>query len=139
MKTSAPLPPVQPYYILHRATGSERTSDAHQRGVQPVQDLQRGVGDPFKLALVSAPGFGYELIKQAINNSPVKSDILELGYVRRRINAISHGGAETWSTRHTTKVSASPPVEAMACGCPVISSNAASLPEILDDAALFFS
>jgi glycosyltransferase involved in cell wall biosynthesis len=31
-----------------------------------------------------------------------------------------------------------PPLEAMAMGCPVISSNAASLPEICGDAALYF-
>lgn len=32
-----------------------------------------------------------------------------------------------------------PPVEAMACGCPVISSDAAALPEICGSAALYFS
>lgn len=31
-----------------------------------------------------------------------------------------------------------PPLEAQACGCPVISSNAASLPEILGDSAYYF-
>ena len=31
-----------------------------------------------------------------------------------------------------------PPLEAMACGCPVASSNAASLPEICGDAARYF-
>ena len=31
-----------------------------------------------------------------------------------------------------------PPVEAMACGIPVISSNAGSLPEVVGDAGLFF-
>jgi glycosyltransferase involved in cell wall biosynthesis len=31
-----------------------------------------------------------------------------------------------------------PPVEAMACGCPVAASNAASLPEVLGDAAVLF-
>lgn len=31
-----------------------------------------------------------------------------------------------------------PPLEAMACGCPVASSNAASLPEVLGDACLYF-
>jgi glycosyltransferase involved in cell wall biosynthesis len=29
-----------------------------------------------------------------------------------------------------------PPLEAMACGCPVVCSNAASLPEVVGDAAL---
>ncbi len=32
-----------------------------------------------------------------------------------------------------------PPVEAMACGCPVISSDAASLPEVCDDAVLYIN
>lgn len=32
-----------------------------------------------------------------------------------------------------------PPLEAMICGCPVISSNAASLPEICNDAVLYFN
>lgn len=31
-----------------------------------------------------------------------------------------------------------PPLEAQACGCPVISSNAASLPEVLGDSAYYF-
>jgi glycosyltransferase involved in cell wall biosynthesis len=31
-----------------------------------------------------------------------------------------------------------PPLEAMACGCPVASSSAGSLPEVLGDAAVFF-
>ena len=32
-----------------------------------------------------------------------------------------------------------PPLEAMACGCPVISSNTSSMPEILGDACLYFN
>lgn len=31
-----------------------------------------------------------------------------------------------------------PPLEAQACGCPVISSNAASMPEVLQDSTLYF-
>jgi len=31
-----------------------------------------------------------------------------------------------------------PPLEAMSCGCPVLASNAASIPEICGDAALYF-
>lgn len=32
-----------------------------------------------------------------------------------------------------------PPIEAMACGCPVVSSSTASLPEVLSDSAIYFN
>jgi glycosyltransferase involved in cell wall biosynthesis len=32
-----------------------------------------------------------------------------------------------------------PPLEAQACGCPVIASNAASMPEVLEDSVLYFN
>ena len=32
-----------------------------------------------------------------------------------------------------------PPLEAMSCGCPVITSNVSSLPEVCGDAALYFN
>ena len=100
---------------------------------------RRGVGDPYKLALIGAPGFGYEEIRRAIQDSPVKSDILELGYVPELDKPYLLAAAEALIHPSHYEGFGIPPVEAMACGCPVISSNAASLPEILGDAALYFS
>ncbi|MFA4954220.1 MAG: glycosyltransferase family 1 protein [Patescibacteria group bacterium] len=100
---------------------------------------RRGVGDPFRLALVGAHGFGYEEIKRAIEDSAFKSDILELGYIPEADKPYLLAGAHALIHPSFYEGFGIPPVEAMACGCPVLASNAASLPEILDNAAEFFS
>lgn len=101
---------------------------------------RRGIGDPHKLALVGIPGFGYEDIKNAIANSTVKSDILELGYVPEADLPALLNSAEALVHPSWYEGFGIPPVLAMACGCPVISSNSSSLPEIIGpDSALYFS
>ncbi len=101
--------------------------------------VRRGMGDPMHLVLVGIPGFGYDDIKRAINASTVKSDILELGYVPEGDMPYLMNGAEALIHPSLYEGFGLPPVQAMASGCPVISSNAASLPEVIGDAGLFFS
>lgn len=100
---------------------------------------RRGVGDPHKLVLVGLPGYGYDEIKRAIADSSFKSDILELGYVPETDKPALLTAAQALIHPSFYEGFGIPPVEAMACGCPVISSNAASLPEVLGDAAVYFS
>lgn len=100
---------------------------------------RRGVGDPYKLALVGVPGFGYEEIRRAIADSPFKSDILELGYVPETDKPYLLSAAQSLIHPSFYEGFGIPPVEAMACGCPVISSNVTSLPEVLGNAAVYFS
>jgi glycosyltransferase involved in cell wall biosynthesis len=100
---------------------------------------RRGLGDPYKLVLIGAPGFGVDAIRQAIENSTVKSDIMELGYVPESDIPFILNAADALVHPSWYEGFGIPPVQAMACGCPVLSSNAASMPEVCGDAALFFS
>jgi glycosyltransferase involved in cell wall biosynthesis len=101
---------------------------------------RRGVGDPTKLVLAGNPGFGFEDVKRAIDASSVRGDIVQLGYVPESdmpylLNAATALIHPSWYEGFGI-----PPVMAMACGCPVLSSNAASLPEIIGkENALYFS
>lgn len=100
---------------------------------------RRGVGDPHTLVLAGVPGFGYDEIKRAIHDSTVRSDIVELGYVPELDLPPLLNAAEALIHPSWYEGFGIPPVMAMASGCPVLSSNAASLPEILGhDTALFF-
>ncbi|MBU2508768.1 glycosyltransferase family 4 protein [Patescibacteria group bacterium] len=100
---------------------------------------QHGVGDPHKLVLVGAPGFGYEEIKRAIKSSKYQSDIFELGYVSELDLPALLNAADALIHPSWYEGFGIPPLMAMACGCAVISSNATSLPEVIGpDAGLYF-
>ncbi len=98
-----------------------------------------GVGSPYHLALVGPRGFGYAAIADEIARSPYRSEIHETGYVPEADLPYLLNAADALIHPSWVEGFGIPPVEAMACGCPVIASNVASLPEILGDAALFFS
>ena len=101
---------------------------------------RRGIGDPHKLVLIGIPGFGYDDVKRVIATSAVKSDIVELGYVSESDKPILLSAASALIHPSKYEGFGIPLVEAMACGCPVISSNAASLPEVAGEGnALLFS
>lgn len=100
---------------------------------------QRGVGDPHRLVLIGVPGYGYEDIKHAIETSSARQSIVELGYVPELdlpwiLNAATALIHPSWYEGFGI-----PPLLAMASGCPVISSSAASLPEVIGDGGLLFS
>jgi glycosyltransferase involved in cell wall biosynthesis len=97
-----------------------------------------GVGSPYALVLVGTPGSGYEEIKREISRSAFKSDIVETGYIPEGDMPYLLHAAEALVHPSWYEGFGIPPVQAMACGCPVISSNAASLPEILGEAARYF-
>lgn len=60
-----------------------------------------------------------------------------LGYVPDEDLAALYGGAEAFVFPSMYEGFGIPLLEAMACGCPVVSSSAASLPEVAGDAALY--
>jgi glycosyltransferase involved in cell wall biosynthesis len=101
---------------------------------------RRGIGDPHQLVLVGIPGFGYDAIKRAIAASTAKSDIIELGYVPETDKPLLLNAASALIHPSKYEGFGIPVLEAMACACPVLSSNAASLPEVAGEGnALFFS
>ena len=59
-----------------------------------------------------------------------------LGWVHEQDQVLLYASAEAFLFPSLYEGFGLPPLEAMACGTPVISSNAASLPEIVGDAAL---
>lgn len=98
----------------------------------------RGIGDPMHLVLAGAPGHQYGEIKKAIDASPFKHQIIELGYVKEEDKPYLMNGATALAHVSWYEGFGIPPVEAMACGCPVIAANNSSLPEVLGEGNALF-
>lgn len=67
----------------------------------------------------------------------VESRVCFLGYVPDEDLASLYSGAVAFVYPSLYEGFGIPPLEAMACGCPVIASNVASIPEVCGDAALY--
>lgn len=73
-------------------------------------------------------------MKEAIGSNP---DIIFTGYIQDRELFDLYRGAELFIYPSLYEGFGMPPLEAMACGCPVIVSRVSSLPEICGDAAFY--
>ena len=74
----------------------------------------------------------------AKTNSIESPNILHLGYVTNEQLRALYENATAFVFPSLYEGFGLPPLEAMACGCPVLCSNRASLPEVCGDAALYF-
>ncbi len=90
-----------------------------------------------QLVLVGKPGVGYQKVKIAIEKSAYRSDIVELGYVASGDLPVLLKNAEAFVFPSLYEGFGIPVLEAMAVGCPVITSDQSALSEVAGDAALF--
>jgi len=91
------------------------------------------------LVLAGLPGQGFEFIQQAIVESGCADEIHVTGYISQKDKIALLSGAFCYIQPSLYEGFGLPPLEAMACGAPVIASNAASLPEVCgQDNAMFF-
>lgn len=79
----------------------------------------------------------YPRLKRKIENLSLKDQVIFLGYVSGEDLPQLYSEAETLIFPSLYEGFGLPPLEAMACGCPVVVSNAASLPEVCGDVGLY--
>ncbi len=74
----------------------------------------------------------------ALENSPARDGVLVTGYIQDGDLPALYSGATAMVFPSLYEGFGLPPLEAMACGAPVLCSNVSSLPEVVEDAALTF-
>ncbi|MCX7930763.1 MAG: glycosyltransferase family 4 protein [Chlorobi bacterium] len=96
---------------------------------------RRGIAE--QLVLVGGWGFGSEEIRAALQRSPVKSDIICLGFVSDEHLPQLYSRARALLFPSWYEGFGLPALEAMQFGCPVIASNCGALPETCGTAAVY--
>jgi len=89
-----------------------------------------------KLVLAGAFGWLYEDILKEAKGSRFSDDIIFLGFVDDPDKTGLYNLAEVFVYPSFFEGFGFPPLEAMACGTPVVTSNCSSLPEVVGEAAL---
>jgi glycosyltransferase involved in cell wall biosynthesis len=127
--------PAQPY-ILSLSTLEPRKNVEHviRSFAKLIQENQL---NDLCLVLVGARGWNYQQIFETISNfDNVKNRIIVTGYVDDKDLAAIYSNALMFVYPSLYEGFGLPPLEAMQCGIPVITSNTSSLPEVVGTAGL---
>lgn len=98
--------------------------------------LDSGIRRNLGLVVVGMHGWETESVKERTRALGIADGVRLLGYVSDERLAALYRMARVFAMPSRYEGFGLPPLEAMACGCPCIVSNAASLPEVVGDAAV---
>ena len=89
----------------------------------------------FPLAVVGGAGWLLDDWVQLLSQWGLTNQVRTLGYVPQEHLPILYSGAALMAYPSLYEGFGLPPLEAMGCGCPVLTSNVSSLPEVVGNAA----
>ena len=89
-----------------------------------------------KLVIIGAKGWHYQGIFAAQRELGLKGDVIFTGYVPQGELPLWYNVAELFVYPSLYEGFGLPPLEAMSCGTPVITSNTSSLPEVVGEAGI---
>jgi glycosyltransferase involved in cell wall biosynthesis len=131
----SPLPAgIQPPFVL--AVGNLEPRKNLARLIQAFGVAVREHGFTGQLVLVGKAQMRAGDARFAAREAGVESRVVFTGFVSHDDLTLLYNRASLFAYPSLYEGFGLPPLEAMACGCPVVASNVTALPEVLGDAAL---
>lgn len=121
-------------YILYVGRIQKRKNV--KRLIQAFHILRKKMNIQHKLVLVGKRMWEYNEAFEEIERLNIGDDVIKLGHIAYSDLPYLYNGGEVFVFPSLFEGFGFPPLEAMACGTPVVASNATSIPEVLGDAAL---
>jgi glycosyltransferase involved in cell wall biosynthesis len=106
--------------------------------LRAFERVRPGLTEPAQLVIAGPRDLGADALDRAIAASACANDVRRVGTVSDEDLPGLLSGATAFAYPSLFEGFGLPPLEAMACGVPVICSNTTSLPEVVGDAALTF-
>jgi glycosyltransferase involved in cell wall biosynthesis len=113
----------------------EHPAKNHARLIDAFNQFRAATSLEWQLAFVGSDWHGSDVIHAMAEQSPYRHDIRFLGFVEDAALPVLYRAAEAMVYPSLFEGFGIPPVEAMSCGCPVLSSRRGSLDEVLDNSA----
>jgi len=104
--------------------------------IKAFNELRKKGFKDYKLVIAGNKGWLYEEIFKEVIHSDLEREVLFLGVVKDKDLPVLYNCADIFVYPSLYEGFGLPPLEAMACGIPVITSNTSSLPEVIGDAGI---
>ncbi len=104
--------------------------------VAAIAELKRSAGFPHRLVIAGPSGWGDKALLRRLRRLGMHEEVLFLGTVPQDHLPVLYALADAFVFPSLYEGFGLPPLEAMACGTPVVCSNRGALPEIVGEAAL---
>jgi len=124
-------------YILYTAR-LEHPGKNHVRLLEAYAELKRNKEIPHHLILAGSPWFGAEAVYAAALDLGISEYVIFAGFVPNEELPDLYAGADLFAFPSLFEGFGIPLLEAMASGTPIVASNVASIPEVVQDAGLLF-
>jgi glycosyltransferase involved in cell wall biosynthesis len=113
----------------------EHPAKNHVRLIAAFNGFKSSTGSPWQLVLAGSDWHGADAVHAAVRQSPFARDIRCLGFVPATELPEWYRAADVFLFPSCFEGFGLPPLEAMACGCPVLSSVRGALAETVGHAA----
>jgi glycosyltransferase involved in cell wall biosynthesis len=104
--------------------------------IMAFSKICKDINQEYKLVIVGSLKDEGNALKQLTERLRIDSKVIFTGFVEEEVLPYLYNGAEVFVYPSFYEGFGLPPLEAMSCGTPVITSNVSSIPEVVQDAGI---